>query len=371
MGGSPSLARSRPIVVFTVLVKGSAISSHTFSNSSSAGTARPCADNRYSRTANSFGLSRKRWPARGDPPGRVQYQVAVLQDRWQHACGPATERPHPSDELIEIERLRQVVVGAQAEPVDAVSHGARRGQHQEPALTPVGYEGLADLVPVQARKVTVEDNDVIAVDGGVRHRIAPVQDDVDRHALAPQARGDGLGQPFVVLHNEHSHEIPFPGCQSKGDSRVTARVTVLSPLAPYNLAHGFTLRKRTEKNGGNIAGAHTTRKGQARAATGGPTRNGVGRHRLVRCGLRWRGHSSAVAHLGTTTPTTAGATASQGATGGSTYQKAVQYAQCMRKNGVPNFPGPNANGDFLFKAGPREQRAKPELFAVPGGAKSL
>ncbi len=64
------------------------------------------------------------------------------------------------------------------------------------------------------------------------------------------------------------------------------------------------------------------------------------------------GHSSAVAHVGTTTSTTAGATANQSPLGGSTYEKAVQYAQCMRKNGVPSFPGPNANGDFLFKGGP-------------------
>ncbi len=64
------------------------------------------------------------------------------------------------------------------------------------------------------------------------------------------------------------------------------------------------------------------------------------------------GHSSAVAHVGTTTSTTAGATANLSPLGGSTYEKAVEYAQCMRKNGVPNFPGPNANGDFLFKGGP-------------------
>ncbi len=86
------------------------------------------------------------------------------------------------------------------------------------------------------------------------------------------------------------------------------------------------------------------------------------------------GHSSALAHIGTTTSTTAGATVNQSPVGGSTYQKAVQYAQCMRKNGVPNFPGPNANGDFLFKDGPGGNGVNPnsaQFQAAQKACKSL
>ncbi len=123
--------------------------------------------------------------------------------------GPAPEGSYPSDKLVEIERLRQVVVGAEAKPVDAVSYGARRGQHQYPALTPARHQDFADLVTVQPGKVAVEHDDVVAVHGGVRDGIAAIEHDVDRHALAPQAGGDRLGQPFVVLHDEHSHD-PVP-----------------------------------------------------------------------------------------------------------------------------------------------------------------
>src|ERR1022692_27965 len=63
-GGSPSLARSRRIVVFTAVVKGSAASSHTRSSSSSAETTRPADASRHSRSANSFGLRSSRRPAR-------------------------------------------------------------------------------------------------------------------------------------------------------------------------------------------------------------------------------------------------------------------------------------------------------------------
>ena len=51
-------------MTFTVAVNGSAASSQTRSSSSSAGTIRPPAAIRYSRTANSFGLSASRRPAR-------------------------------------------------------------------------------------------------------------------------------------------------------------------------------------------------------------------------------------------------------------------------------------------------------------------
>lgn len=38
--------------------------------------------------------------------------------------------------------------------------------------------------------------------------------------------------------------------------------------------------------------------------------------------------------------------------GSSTYQKAVAYAQCMRARGVPGFPDPDTQGDFLFHGNP-------------------
>ncbi|WP_433372019.1 hypothetical protein ACQPZX_48640 [Actinoplanes sp. CA-142083] len=36
----------------------------------------------------------------------------------------------------------------------------------------------------------------------------------------------------------------------------------------------------------------------------------------------------------------------------STESKAVKYSECMRQNGVPSFPDPDANGRILLQAGP-------------------
>jgi len=56
--------------------------------------------------------------------------------------------------------------------------------------------------------------------------------------------------------------------------------------------------------------------------------------------------AASVAHLGTTTT-------SQPAKGSSSNNGSpIAYAQCMRAHGVPDFPDPNAQGDFSFQGGP-------------------
>ena len=42
---------------------------------------------------------------------------------------------------------------------------------------------------------------------------------------------------------------------------------------------------------------------------------------------------------------------SSGSNTNSTLEKAVKYAQCMRENGVTNFPDPEKNGNFVIAAG--------------------
>ena len=42
---------------------------------------------------------------------------------------------------------------------------------------------------------------------------------------------------------------------------------------------------------------------------------------------------------------------SSGSNANSTLEKAVKYTQCMRKNGVTNFPDPEKNGKFMIAAG--------------------
>src|SRR5215468_2865591 len=76
----------------------------------------------------------REFPARpGDlPTGGVQPQVPVAQHRGKCGTGAPYQRPDPGHQFAEVEGLGQVVVGAQAEALDAVADGAGPGEHEDP-----------------------------------------------------------------------------------------------------------------------------------------------------------------------------------------------------------------------------------------------
>ncbi len=59
-----------------------------------------------------------------------------------------------------------------------------------------------------------------------------------------------------------------------------------------------------------------------------------------------------VASLGSTSATTTPLGQTEGTASAADYSKDVAYAECMRTHGLPGFPDPNAQGDFLFSGGP-------------------
>ena len=99
---------------------------------------------------------------------------------------------------------------------------------------------------MQERQVAVQDDHVIAVDGRVGERVAPVEDQVDGHALPAQPLGQGGRQAFVIFGHQYPHIVLLVtatglrrcaghrGWRTCGDTRVTAAVTVLSPPGGYN-----------------------------------------------------------------------------------------------------------------------------------------
>ena len=121
------------------------------------------------------------------------------ESRRQRRTRASAEGADAGDELGEVEGLGQVVVGAQAEALDAVGDAARRGQHQDAALAAPGHQAATDLVAVDTGDVAVQDHDVVGRGGGVGQGITAIEDDVDRHALAPQASGQRQGQLGVVF----------------------------------------------------------------------------------------------------------------------------------------------------------------------------
>ena len=71
----------------------------------------------------------------------------------------AQQRAHAREQLLALERLDEVVVGAGVEPLDARFERVARGQHQDRHVV-VLAQRLGDLDPVEAGEAEVEHDEV-------------------------------------------------------------------------------------------------------------------------------------------------------------------------------------------------------------------
>ena len=259
-GGSPSFARSRPIVVLTVRREGvgrfvpDALEQFLRGHDPALCGQQTLEDSELLRAEHEATTAAERHVAAG-----IEGQVAAFERRGQRGRRPTAERADASHELGEVERLGQVVVGAQAETLHSLLDRAGRRQHQYPTLGALSHKPAADLVAVNDGQVAVQDHDVVVSDGKMAECVVAVEDHVDRHALSAQSGRDGRGQDFVVFDYQDSHVClavlrlasaspsrprrgaidTLQGYPVRGDSQVTAAVTVLSPTMSYNRCDGF------------------------------------------------------------------------------------------------------------------------------------
>ena len=104
-----------------------------------------------------------------------------------------------------MERLGEVIVGPDAEPLDAVRERPGRGQHQHPARASVGDHRPAHLVAVYAGQVPVEHDHVVVGERDPPERLTAVERDVDSHPFAAQHGRHGFGQAWMILDHQHPH----------------------------------------------------------------------------------------------------------------------------------------------------------------------
>ena len=93
---------------------------------------------------------------------------------------PAVERPEAEHELSELERLGEVVVGAELEPGRLVVEPVGGGEHEDRHAASGGDDAPGDLVAGRPGDVSVEDGDVVGVDAQQLQRRVAVAGDVGR-----------------------------------------------------------------------------------------------------------------------------------------------------------------------------------------------
>jgi hypothetical protein len=142
------------------------------------------------------------------------------------SAAAAGQRAHAGFELVEVEGLGQVVVGAGVQAQHPVAHGAARGEDQHRGAQALGARPRQHLQAVQARQAEIEQYDI-------RHRRAPAVQRTGAvaahrhlHPAALEAALQGGLHRGVVFDQEQLHRgriirrpLVFP---DRADSRLTA-----------------------------------------------------------------------------------------------------------------------------------------------------
>ena len=117
----------------------------------------------------------------------------------------AQQRADPGDELVEIEGLVKVVVGAGVEPGNAVRDRVARTDDQHRHCVSARSQGAQQRQAVDVRKAEIEHNGIVH---GVRRRsltLAAVGDPIDGETLLSEAIAHGAADQRVVLDQEQAH----------------------------------------------------------------------------------------------------------------------------------------------------------------------
>src|SRR5271157_4075085 len=143
--------------------------------------------------------------ARGGVAGGVQGEVGDLEHLGAQAGGPPQQGAQAGQQFLEVEGLGKVVVGPGIEALNAIVHGAARGQHEDGSAKARTAQFPADGVAVLHRQHDVENHDIVLVDGGLIQGLFAVAGDIDGVGLFAEAFGDEAGDSGFVFNQQDPH----------------------------------------------------------------------------------------------------------------------------------------------------------------------
>ncbi len=134
----------------------------------------------------------------------IELQIADGQIRLAARRAAPQQGPEPGEQLLALERLDEVVVGARVESLDARLDRVARGQHEDRHVVLLAAQLLGDVEAVHPRQAKVEDHEIGQEPVRLVERHEPVLGDADLVALHPQRALEHLGDRVVVLDDEHA-----------------------------------------------------------------------------------------------------------------------------------------------------------------------
>ena len=159
---------------------------------------------------------------------RVELSRSPTTSEAAAARRPAPQqRADPREQLLALERLRQVVVGAGVEAADAVLGLGASGQHQDRHVA-LRAQAAADLDAVEAGQAEVEHDEVRDEAGGDVERLDAVGRGAHLVALVAQRAAQDVGDLLVVLDDEDAAAAGRRSRLSIGS--IVSRLRAIPPL---------------------------------------------------------------------------------------------------------------------------------------------
>ena len=134
-------------------------------------------------------------------PGRARGRRSAARRRVRRV-GAAQQRAHPREQLLERERLDQIVVGAGVEAGDPVADAVARGQHQDRQRLPSSRSRRATSRPSMTGMSTSSTTRVGLLRGDPGERVGAVLGQLDPVALELERAAKRLPDRGLVVDDQ-------------------------------------------------------------------------------------------------------------------------------------------------------------------------
>src|SRR5262249_19730507 len=146
----------------------------------------------------------------------IDHEIAGLDHRLGVAFGAAHDGVDTRHELVLVERLGHVVVGAEAETPDLVLDTGEAGQNQNGGLDLGDAQRPQNFEPRHVRQIQVEQDNVVIVELAEVDAFFAQIGRIDVEAFRLQHQLNRLSSGAVVLNQQHAHASPLPPALGSG-----------------------------------------------------------------------------------------------------------------------------------------------------------